>query len=113
MTTTTEAAENERRGRNGLTRAEHMAWAKERALKYADRGETGLAMSALIQDLGMHPETEGSVSVVIELMMPLAMMGGASSASLARRFTVSSAAIGNIKQGKNWKHVTEPEKGFN
>ena len=32
------------------TRAEHMAWCKERALEYADSGDAGLAMSSLIQD---------------------------------------------------------------
>ena len=57
------------------TRAEHMAWCKERALEYADKGDAGLAMSSLVQDLGANPETAGSVQVVTGLMMPLALLG--------------------------------------
>ncbi len=52
-----------------------MKWAKDRALEYADQGDAGGAMSSLMQDLVLHPETEGSCSVVAELMMPLAMIG--------------------------------------
>jgi hypothetical protein len=40
-----------------MTRAEHLAWAKERALEYVDRGELVLAQASLISDLGKHPET--------------------------------------------------------
>jgi hypothetical protein len=58
-----------------VTRAEHLAWAKQRALEYADQGDTGSAMSSLTQDLALHPETKESCSVVAELMMPLAMTG--------------------------------------
>lgn len=61
-----------------MTRAEHLKWAKERALKYAPEGQAGdagLAMSSLIQDFGLHPDTERTTEVVTELMMPLAMIG--------------------------------------
>jgi hypothetical protein len=56
-----------------VTRAEHLKWAKERALEYADRGETADAMSSLISDLGKHPETAGHSGV--ELMAMLAIAG--------------------------------------
>jgi hypothetical protein len=38
------------------TRAEHMKWAKDRALEYADQGDTGNAIASLMSDLGKHPE---------------------------------------------------------
>jgi hypothetical protein len=52
-----------------------MQWCKDRALEYADQGDTASAMASLGSDLGKHPDTAGSVQVVTELMMPLAMMG--------------------------------------
>jgi hypothetical protein len=58
-----------------MDRAEHLQWAKDRALEYADAGDTGNAIASLRSDLGKHPETAQSVGVVDELMMPLAMMG--------------------------------------
>ena len=57
-----------------MTRAEHLQWAKDRALEYADQGDTGNAMASLQSDLGKHPDT-ASASIVTELMMPLAMIG--------------------------------------
>jgi hypothetical protein len=58
-----------------MTRAEHLRWAKDRALEYADQGDTGSAMSSLMQDLSLHTETAASAAIVPELMMPLTMMG--------------------------------------
>jgi hypothetical protein len=61
-----------------MTRAEHLAWAKERALEYAPAdgpGDAGLAMSSLIQDLSAHPETASSADLVTGLMMPLTLIG--------------------------------------
>ena len=58
-----------------MNRAEHLQWCKDRALEYADRGETANAIASLGSDLRKHPETEGQFQVVAELMMPLAMMG--------------------------------------
>lgn len=57
------------------TRAEHLTWCKERALEYANKGDTGNAISSLMQDLAGHPETAGSCGIVTGLMMPLAMIG--------------------------------------
>jgi hypothetical protein len=58
-----------------MTGAEHLQWAKDRALEYADQGETGPAISSLMQDLAAHPETAESCDIILELMMPLAMTG--------------------------------------
>ena len=40
------------------TRDEHLAWCKQRALEYADRGDTTNAVASMMSDLGKHPETE-------------------------------------------------------
>ena len=39
------------------TRAEHLAWAKKRALAYVDAGDTLQAYTSMASDLGKHPET--------------------------------------------------------
>ena len=40
------------------TRAEHLEWAKKRALEYCDRGQLQRALDSLISDLSKHPETQ-------------------------------------------------------
>ena len=57
------------------TRAEHLAWCKERALEYADRGDAGGAMASLMSDLANHPETAPSCELIPGLMLPLTLMG--------------------------------------
>lgn len=39
-----------------MTRAEHLAWAKRRALEYVERGELMHAVSSMMSDLAKHPE---------------------------------------------------------
>ena len=58
-----------------MTRAEHLQWAKDRALMYADQEDMANAIASLQSDLQKHPDTAPSASVVSQLMMPLAMMG--------------------------------------
>lgn len=43
-----------------MTRDEHMAWAKERALEYLNNGDVQNAVASMLSDLGKHPETEGA-----------------------------------------------------
>ena len=38
-----------------MTRAEHLAWAKQRALEYVDRGELQQALDSIISDTRKHP----------------------------------------------------------
>jgi hypothetical protein len=56
-----------------VTRAEHLAWCKQRALEYADRGDVTNAIASMASDLGKHPETENHGAM--ELMMMMAMVG--------------------------------------
>lgn len=45
------------------TRAEHLAWCKERALEYADAGDLANAWASMVSDLGKHPETAGHAAI--------------------------------------------------
>ena len=69
-----------------MNRAEHLAWCKERALEYADRGDMANAIGSLRSDLGKHPDTVESVGLVDELMMPLVLAGHLSSPVALRKF---------------------------
>jgi hypothetical protein len=40
-----------------VTRAEHLAWCKKRALAYVARGELVNAVASMASDLNKHPET--------------------------------------------------------
>jgi hypothetical protein len=55
------------------TRAEHLAWCKQRALEYADRGDMANAIASMTSDLGKHPDTRGHSGV--ELMAMMAVTG--------------------------------------
>jgi hypothetical protein len=52
-----------------MTRAEHLAWAKGRALEYADAGDTANAFASLASDLNKHPETTGHAAVELGGML--------------------------------------------
>lgn len=67
-----------------MTRAEHLQWAKDRALEYADLGDVSQAMASLGSDLNKHPETRGHSG--IELMMMLAMTGNLDGPGELRKF---------------------------
>jgi len=55
-----------------MNRAEHIDWAKERALAYLP-GDVPNAMASWVSDLGKHPETEHHAS--IELLGMHALSG--------------------------------------
>lgn len=39
-----------------MTRAEHLSWAKRRALEYVDHGDLASAVASLSSDLRKHPD---------------------------------------------------------
>lgn len=67
-----------------MTRDEHLAWAKQRALEYADQGDAQQAMASIASDLNKHPETENHSG--IELGMMLLMTGNLSGPQEVREF---------------------------
>ena len=42
-----------------MTRSEHMAWCKQRALEYVDTGDCQQAVNSMLSDLNKHDETRG------------------------------------------------------
>jgi hypothetical protein len=56
-----------------MDRAEHLQWAKDRALEYADRGDVTNAVASMASDLRKHPDTEDHAGA--QLMVMLAMSG--------------------------------------
>lgn len=55
-----------------VTRAEHLRWAKDRALAYADRGDVVNTLASLTSDLRKHPETEDHPGPQLGLMLAMA-----------------------------------------
>lgn len=66
------------------SRAEHLAWCKQRALEYCDAGDTSQAFASMASDLGKHPETERHIGIELGFMQLL--VGGLSSPTEMRRF---------------------------
>ena len=54
-----------------MTRQEHLAWCKQRALEYVDNGDLTNAYASMASDLRKHPETENhsAIGLGIQLMM--------------------------------------------
>lgn len=67
-----------------MTRDEHLAWCKERALAYVDTGDTQNAFASMASDLGKHPETQNHSAIQLGMMM--LMSGHLSSAQKMRDF---------------------------
>lgn len=52
-----------------ITRAEHLAWCKKRALEYCDAGDLRQAWASMTSDLRKHPETENHGAIRLGAMM--------------------------------------------
>ena len=55
-----------------MTRGEHLAWCKQRALEYCDRGDLSDAFASMASDLGKHPETKNHSGIQLGMMMVMA-----------------------------------------
>ena len=58
---------------SALSRAEHLAWCKQRALEYCDMGDVNQAYASMGSDLGKHPETANHPAIQLGMML---LMGG-------------------------------------
>jgi len=67
-----------------VNRAEHLAWAKARAIVYADAGQLGDALASIGSDLRKHPETRDHAGV--ELMAMLMFAGHLDTPREVRKF---------------------------
>jgi hypothetical protein len=64
------------------TRADHLAWCKQRAFEYVNEGDLGGAVASMMSDLGKHPET--GVDPTLGMLGLMAATSG--DASEVRRF---------------------------
>jgi len=67
-----------------ITRAEHLAWCKQRALEYVDANDLTQALASMGSDLNKHDETRNHAGMEIGLMLKL--NGHLNTAHEMRRF---------------------------
>lgn len=67
-----------------MTREQHLEWAKQRALEYADRGELVNAFASLGSDLNKHDGTRNHAG--IKIGMELMMIGDLDTPYAMRKF---------------------------
>lgn len=65
-----------------MTRDEHVAWCRRRALEYVSKGDVALGMASLVSDLNKHRDTRPSMALVNSAMT----CGYARDAAMALRF---------------------------
>lgn len=65
-----------------MTRAEHLAWSKARALEYVELGDFKSAVASMGSDLSKHPETLNHAGPMLGVMLLVA--GKLSSAAEVR-----------------------------
>lgn len=56
-----------------VSRSEHIAWCKKRALEYLDAGDAKNAMVSMMSDLRKHPDTEKHLGITLGVNL---MLGG-------------------------------------
>lgn len=59
-----------------MTRKEHLAWCKERALVYVNNGDLALAVVSMSSDMNKHPETRTSINSATSMLGMAALMTG-------------------------------------
>lgn len=69
-----------------VTRDEHMAWCKRRALEYVEQGDMKNALLSMLSDLSKHEGTRAALAIAIEIGVPLSINGHLSTADDVRRF---------------------------
>ena len=55
-----------------MNRAEHLQWAKDRALQYVESGDLEGAYASMASDLGKHPETANHVAIGLGVRLLIA-----------------------------------------
>jgi hypothetical protein len=67
-----------------MTRAQHLQWAKDRALEYVEAGDLTNACASILSDLGKHPQIDPSAAQIVWGIE--AMTGGLDTAQGVRHF---------------------------
>lgn len=71
-----------------MTRAEHLEWAKKRALEYLDAGDLDHAFTSMLSDLRKHEELEKHCGIELGVMMAVGLRGWVSNPDEVRRWIV-------------------------
>lgn len=66
-----------------MTREEHLAWCKQRALEYIDRGQINEGLTSMMSDMNKHDETRAPA--LDQLTVGLMMIGALSTREAARK----------------------------
>ena len=66
------------------TRAEHLQWCKDRAMKYVDASDYNSAVTSMLSDLGKHPDTESSANGFLAQLGMMELMNGPTTESITR-----------------------------
>jgi hypothetical protein len=61
-----------------MTRAEHLAWCKCRALEYVDQGDLASAVTSMLSDLSKHPDTASNNPFLAALALTYVTSGDVS-----------------------------------
>lgn len=69
-----------------MTRAEHLQWAKTRALEYVTAGDLSQAFASFAADLGKHQELDGARKLNAEMGIALLAAGLLSTPSKMREW---------------------------
>ena len=56
-----------------ISRADHLAWCKQRALQYVEMGDVNQAYASMGSDMSKHPETKDHSALQLGMML---LMGG-------------------------------------
>jgi hypothetical protein len=67
-----------------MTRAEHLQWAKDRALEYVQNGDFAGACASMLSDLNKHPQIDPSAAKTVFGIE--AFTGGLNTADKVRHF---------------------------
>lgn len=72
-----------------MTREEHLAWCKARALEYIERGDVRNGITSMMSDLSKHPETKALATSDMESFQAMIATMLDNDARAARRFIES------------------------
>lgn len=54
---------------SGMSRDEHLKWAKDRALEYVEAGDMTNALASMMSDLPKHPELADHAGIMLGMML--------------------------------------------
>lgn len=70
---------------NQISRSEHVAWCKKRAIEYIELGDLNQALASMSSDLQKHPETAGDKNILL-IGMSLLLSGNLDTPAKMREF---------------------------